>query len=242
MSPGSRLVAKMVSACKRADVLLILLALLLGGMLMLRYGSMPEHVPMQTVPPPAPQPAAQETPVPARRKLPEAGSPVRFLMYNVQNYFVVGEKSRSRYMNRAKSRKSREAVAEVIAAGKPDIVGLIEIGGEKALEDLRGLLTKRGVEYPHAVLVAREGEDRALALLSRFPIVRNDSRADFPLYVAASEKCFAGYWMQRCSWRMAACSALSGRILNPAWEMMPQRRKPCVQVRRPAWLFTSMSA
>jgi len=192
MSPGSRLVAKMISACKRADVLLILLVLLLGGLLLLRYGSMPEPVSMQSVPSPALQPSAQETPAPARQKLPVAGSPVRFLMYNVQNYFVVGEKSRSRYMNRAKSRKSREAVAEVIAAGQPDIVGLIEIGGEKALEDLRGLLEKRGLEYAHAVLVAREGEDRALALLSRFPIVRNDSRADFPLYGRRQRKMLRG--------------------------------------------------
>ncbi len=192
MGPGSKMMARVVSACKRADVLLLLLVLLLGGLVMLRYGSVSPQVSVKTESPVALPPSEVLSQAPVLQELPEAGPPVRFLMYNVQNYFVAGEKSRSRYVNRAKSRKSREAVAAVIADKKPDIVGLIEIGGEKALEDLRGLLAKRDLVYPHVVLVAREGEDRALALLSRFPIVRNDSRADVPLYGRRQRKMLRG--------------------------------------------------
>ncbi len=107
--------------------------------------------------------------------------PVRFLMHNVEDYFVAGEQ-RSRYNIRLKPEASREAVAEVIASGRPDIVGLIEIGGEKALEDLRQRLAARGLSYPHSRVLPRRGEDRALGILSRYPIAQDNSRADYPLY------------------------------------------------------------
>ncbi len=118
-------------------------------------------------------PAAPENPAP---------SPVRFLMQNVEDYFVAGEPQRSRYTIHPKPEASREAVANVIASARPDIVGLIEIGGEQALEDLRQRLAGRGLDYPHSRVLPRRGEDRALALLSRYPIAQDDSRADYPLY------------------------------------------------------------
>lgn len=112
-----------------------------------------------------------------------SGKPtVRFLMQNVQNYFVGGEQQRSRYTIRPKRESEREAVADTIASAKPEIVGLVEIGGPLALDDLAQRLSARGVEFPHRKVLARDGEDRALALLSRHPIVKDVSRADYPLY------------------------------------------------------------
>lgn len=115
-------------------------------------------------------------------EMPRTGPPVRFLMLNVGNYFVAGEKQRSRHTMQPKSEKARDAVAEVIASVKPELVGLIEIGGPLALEDLKERLRASGLDYPHSKVLVRGGEDRALALLSMHPIVQDASRANYGLY------------------------------------------------------------
>ncbi len=110
------------------------------------------------------------------------GEQPRFLLYNVRNYFVAGECTRSSYTSYPKSEAARNAVADVIARSRADIVGLIEIGGRKALEDLRVRLEKRGVDYKYHRVLERQGEDRALGILSRYPITADNSRAQYPLY------------------------------------------------------------
>ncbi len=172
----------------RSDLLLALLVLILAALTYAHFGS--GTAGLRELPP-----AAEELPLEATAddgaiaveevdegELPRAGEAVRFLMHNTRNYFVAGERQRSRYTIKPKPEAEREAVAEVIAHAAPDIVGLIEIGGEKALADLRARLAKRGLDYPHAKLLARGGEDRALALLSRHPIVADHSRAEQKLY------------------------------------------------------------
>lgn len=122
----------------------------------------------------------------------KAGPPVRFLMYNVQNYFVKGERQRSRYTIYPKKQEACEAVADTIAAAKPEIVGLVEIGGPRALDDLAARLAERGLEYPHRKVLAREGEDRALAILSQHPIVRDASKAEYGLMGTHNRKMLRG--------------------------------------------------
>ncbi len=107
---------------------------------------------------------------------------VRFMMYNVKNYFVAGEAQRTHYRLYLKSDKSRDAVADVIAHAKPEVLGLIEMGGKLALEDLRQRLRQRGLDYPYYRILERKGDDRALALLSKYPIVQDKSRAHYGLY------------------------------------------------------------
>lgn len=114
--------------------------------------------------------------------MPEAGEPVRFVMQNVQNYFVAGEQQRSRYVLTPKSAAARESVAEGLARVKPDIIGLVEIGGPVSLQDLRARLEQRGLSYPYYRVLVRPGEDRALGLLSRYPIVADASAAQMPLF------------------------------------------------------------
>ena len=114
--------------------------------------------------------------------IPATGEPVCFLMQNVENYFVEGERTRSQHVSRPKPAKAREAVADVIAAQRPAIVGLVEIGGPASLQDLLIRLKKRGLEYPYHRVLTREGEDRALAVISRLPIVQDRSVANYPLY------------------------------------------------------------
>lgn len=111
----------------------------------------------------------------------KASEPVRFLMMNAENYFVKEDNQRSRYKISIKKEPAREAVADVIASAKPEIVGLIEIGGPKALADLQTRLNKRGLAYPYAKVLPRSGEDRALAILSMHPFVQDNSRADCKL-------------------------------------------------------------
>lgn len=185
--------ARLLAACKRADMLLLGLVLVLGMLMMYRYGpvepslSIEEGDEAPLVADSGSEPAAAiEAPLPA------AGKPVRFLMYNVQNYFVAGEESRSRFKSQLKPRQSKEAVADVIASVAPEIVGLVEMGGDRALADLQERLKARGLEYPHSVVLEREGEDRALALLSQHPIVRNDSRRNFSLHGQKRRKMLRG--------------------------------------------------
>lgn len=124
--------------------------------------------------------------------MPESGSPVRFLMLNAENYFVPGEIQRSRYVNSPKPEAEREAVAEVIASVKPEIVGLMEMGGPLAVEDLRQRLSERGLHYSYTRVLTRGGEERALALLSVYPAVADDSRADYGLFGQQKRKMLRG--------------------------------------------------
>lgn len=114
--------------------------------------------------------------------MPETGEPVRFLMQNVQNYFVAGEQQRSRYVTRPKSEAAREALVRSVVAQRPDVIGLVEIGGPLALQDFRLRLERAGLSYPYYRVLIRQGEDRALGVLSRLPIVADASRAQMPLY------------------------------------------------------------
>lgn len=124
--------------------------------------------------------------------MPKSGPPVRFLMFNVKNYFVAGEQQRSRYTISPKPEEEREAVAEVIASVRPAIVGLVEIGGPVALEDLRQRLQQRGLDYPYRFVLTRGGEDRALALLSMYPPVQNHSQRNYGLFGQQRRKLLRG--------------------------------------------------
>lgn len=170
---------------RRVDTLLVLLVFIICSLLYSYFGSPQGEVSgVETSPLPEPKAPvaclAPESRVDAAA-MPRTGEPVRFLMFNVQNYFVAGEQARSRYINKPKPEKSADAVAEVIASAAPDVVGLVEMGGPRALSDLRLRLQARGAEYPYYRVLIRNGEDRALAVLSKLPIAEDGSRADYPL-------------------------------------------------------------
>ncbi len=169
---------------KRVDFflcLLVVLAALLGYQLLAPQstgGLIPLAAPYADE---VPLPPATEPALPVEQ-MPKSGPAVRFLMLNAENYFVEGEQQRSRYINKPKPEEERDAVAQVIASAAPAVIGLVEIGGPLALADLQQRLRAAGLEYPHSRVLTRGGEDRALALLSVYPIVRDDSRADYGLY------------------------------------------------------------
>lgn len=169
----------------RVDTMLVLLTLLVSWALMQRYSPLEgiglAEVPYSQSAPVATAMAEEEEEMPAPRQPARNAAPVRFLMYNVQNYFVDADKKRSPHPRRAKPVRERDVVADVIASARPEVIGLIEMSGPAALDDLAERLAARGLKYPHRRVLARWGEDRALALLSMHPIVADRSKADCPL-------------------------------------------------------------
>ncbi len=162
--------------------MLALLSLLLSFVLYERFFTPSDEAQLLPLTPPGEQaapssPAADEKGEGSRKKIP-IGTPVRFLMFNTQNYFVADDTPRTRYKKRMKTVAERDAVADTIAAAEPEIVGLVEMGGRAALEDMARRLKKRGLVYTFSRVLERWGEDRALAILSRHPIVRDDSIAN----------------------------------------------------------------
>lgn len=193
----------------RKDALLVFLVLLVAGLLTERFGGddtilrwlgaappvqQQEYVPTVGAPTLSAE-VAHTAPLQKQvdiAAIPKPGKPIRFLMHNVQNYFVEGEAYRSRYVLKPKPVKSREAVADLIAESGAEIVGLIEIGGPVALQDLRQRLAARGREYEYFRVLPRKGEDRALALLSVHPIVQDHSQEMVKLHRQKRRKMLRG--------------------------------------------------
>lgn len=91
---------------------------------------------------------------------------LRFVAYNVQNYSVSG-------LPDAPPPKPADSVEKLVAllvSLHPDLLGLIEIAGPSALEDLQARLAAAGWPMPHAILVQAEDSLRQIALLSRLPL------------------------------------------------------------------------
>lgn len=167
---------------QRADWALILLAALVSVLVYVNYNaSVDGEASFQEAD--SASAAAVEVEAGSEEMLPPANrrEPVRFLMYNVKDYFVEKDPPRAAHTRRLKPRAQKEAVAQVIASVKPDIIGLVEIGGKAALDDLAERLAARGLEYPYRMALERMGENRALAILSHYPIVADHSVANCKL-------------------------------------------------------------
>ncbi len=113
--------------------------------------------------------------------IPAKGAPVRLMTMNACNYFVPEEVKRSNFTVKHKPIEAREALADLIVQSRAEIVGLSEMGGPAAVADLNARLKRRGVTLPHCVTVMRDGEERGLALLSKYPIIADCSVKNVPL-------------------------------------------------------------
>lgn len=136
---------------------------------------------------------------PEKVEIPDKGEPVRLLTMNAGNYFVPEDPRRSNFQVKYKPVEAREALAELVRQSGAEIVGLSEMGGESAVRDLQMRLKRKGVQLPHKVLVMRNGEDRGLALLSKYPIVDNRSVTDMPVSGETKRKkrCCGAFWTPR---------------------------------------------
>ncbi len=86
--------------------------------------------------------------------------------YNLENYLLESVGNRP-----AKSAAARAKICEIIKSMAPDVLALQEVGGQKALDELRATLKSDGLDYPEWEWI--EGHDKLLnlAILSKFPIV-----------------------------------------------------------------------
>jgi len=110
------------------------------------------------------------------------GGEIVVACYNVQNYLQMDRRENNRKVADApKPEKEIAAVVKVIGTVRPDVLGLIEMGGEDMLEDLQRRLKAVGLDYPHREWVKGADEARHVCLLSRFPIISRDSVNDLPI-------------------------------------------------------------
>jgi endonuclease/exonuclease/phosphatase family metal-dependent hydrolase len=104
---------------------------------------------------------------------------VVFAAYNVQNYLLMDRRVDGKNLKGApKPEAEIDAAIKVIQTIKPDILGLVEMGGKDMLEDFRQRLKAAGLDYPHFEWVQGADEVRHVCLLSRFPIIARHSRGD----------------------------------------------------------------
>jgi endonuclease/exonuclease/phosphatase family metal-dependent hydrolase len=88
----------------------------------------------------------------------------RVATYNIENYLDEPTETRP-----AKSAEAKAKVSENIAALKPDVVALQEMGTLKAFEELRGALGAKGLNFPFWTHVTGFDTNIHVAVLSRFP-------------------------------------------------------------------------
>lgn len=133
---------------------------------------------------PAPTATPASPPLKAKAEEQTASGPIRFVAYNVENWL-----DRNRYPGSkatgdgTKPEKARQAVITVLAAVKPDILGVCEIGETSDLAELQTRLKAAGVDLPHVHYTGGADPIRHLALLSRFPITSTakPSKTSYPL-------------------------------------------------------------
>ncbi len=98
---------------------------------------------------------------------------VRVATYNLENYVLVPTGTRP-----AKTEASRAKIAGTLAALRADILGLQEVGGLAALEDIRRRSGGAGCEYPYWEHVVGSDTNIQVALVSRFPITARRSHTN----------------------------------------------------------------
>lgn len=134
-----------------------------------------------TSPPSEVLPARQETPAekPATTPTPRGDSGFRFMAYNVRNWLVMDRYVDNKLQrSKPKPRKEKTAAIRLIAAHKPDVLGLCEIGTAADLEEIREMLKAAGLDLPHSHYTGGTDQVRHLGLLSRFPITATNQPAE----------------------------------------------------------------
>ena len=116
--------------------------------------------------------AAQAKPArPATSQKTASDQEVRFLAYNLQNYLTMRRYINGKATQRRKPEQEIAALVSVIKSAQPAVLGVCEIGTDADLKDLQTRLRTAGVDLPHSHRIQGADTVRALAILSRYPIV-----------------------------------------------------------------------
>ena len=94
-------------------------------------------------------------------------TPFTFITYNVKNWLVS-------YQAPEKSAEAKAAIIGLLAGGKPDVIGLCEIGSEDDVKEIQAMLKAAGFDLPHIYHTGGEDLVRHLAIISRFPILSTE--------------------------------------------------------------------
>lgn len=114
----------------------------------------------------------------------EDPSLLRVTTYNVENYLTMTRRIDGKIRsNVGKPDSERAAVTRMIGTIHSDVLGLMEIGEPRQLEDVKRRLRDAGMDFPYSEYLQGNDTTRHIALLSRFPIIERHSRGDLPLWV-----------------------------------------------------------
>lgn len=96
---------------------------------------------------------------------------LRFIAYNVENWLTMDRVVDGKLAKgKPKPDSEKKAVIRILAAHKPDVVGLCEIGTAADLAEIQQRLKSAGIDLPHSHYGGGSDPVRHLGLLSRFPI------------------------------------------------------------------------
>lgn len=104
---------------------------------------------------------------------------VVFCSYNVKNWLTMDrfdQVTKKMLASAPKPEEEKQRVVEILAAIKPHVLGLCEIGTAEDLADLQARLKKAGIDLPHTEMAHGGDDKRRLALLSALPIVARNSQ------------------------------------------------------------------
>jgi endonuclease/exonuclease/phosphatase family metal-dependent hydrolase len=104
----------------------------------------------------------------------------KIVIYNLHNYSIQGTAHLA-----AKSPASLSAIGAILGKLEPDVLAVCEMGSRADLAELQRKLKKMGRNLPHTIWVDGPDPLRHLALLSRFPIERDDSRQSVATNIAS---------------------------------------------------------
>jgi len=107
---------------------------------------------------------------------------VTFCAYNLKNWLRMQPPAGRAAASEGQDKPEREKrlVVDFMRQIRPDILGVCEIGTPDDLADLQARLKAAGLDLPHTEFNQGADPARSLALLSRHPILRRDSRGALP--------------------------------------------------------------
>jgi endonuclease/exonuclease/phosphatase family metal-dependent hydrolase len=143
-------------------------------------GGAAEDDPAAPAPRQAGRPRAGSPPEPATAAEREpAAAGLRFVSLNLKNWLAMERYADGRRLpDRDKPAAEKDAVVATLAAARPDVLGVCEIGTPDDLGDLQQRLAAAGCDLPHRHHAGGGDETRHLALLSRLPLVATGKPAD----------------------------------------------------------------
>jgi endonuclease/exonuclease/phosphatase family metal-dependent hydrolase len=104
---------------------------------------------------------------------------VVFCSYNVKNWLTMDrfdQETKKMLTSAPKPEEEKQRVVEILAAIKPQVLGICEIGTAEDLADLQSRLKKAGLDLPHTEMAHGGDDTRRLALLSALPIASRNSQ------------------------------------------------------------------